>query len=352
MRLLNSIFTFFLLVTLSISPVAAAEFRSAENLQVAERTENLYAAGNDVTIVAPVQKDLVVAGENVTVESEIERGILAAGKTVVLKSNFVGASVRAAGQSILLTGTYNEDVVLAGQNIIITDAIINGDLILAAESLQIEGSNVSGKFIGTYESIKGNLEDQVAGGINVKEMEKREKPSSEETFSLLRLPYEFSMLVALIIGIVFLTNRNRLHARSILLNRYFFIDLGIGFLMLIIPAIIIVVSFFLLLFPILLPAGLIAYLSFFLIAPFVPLYTASLIKNSFRLDTPTLALVLITYVSFLVIRLVPGLRVLEIIPFILFLTTTGYAVRLAVRMLMKYFHTVPASGKTPHHKKA
>lgn len=345
MRILNGILLLLFLLGITIAPVQAAEFRSAENLTIAEQTENLYAAGTDVTIAAPVQKDLVVAGENIVIQSEVERGILAAGKTLSFRSNFVGASVRAVGQTILITGTYNEDVVLAGQTIIIEDAIINGDVILAAQNVQIEGSSVAGSFIGTYETIQGNLDTQVAGTVTVEPMKQSNKPSGEDLRNLFVLPYEFSLLVGLLIITLFLHNRNRLHARSILLNRYFFIDFGIGFLLLIVPAIALILSFFLFLFPLVLPLAGITYLSFLLIAPFIPLYTASLIKNSFRLDTPILVLVVLTYISFLAIRLIPGLSVLQIIPFVLFLTTSGYAVRLFFRMISMYFKGVSASGK-------
>ena len=342
----KAILSVFVCVLLLPSSVSAAQFRSGETLQISDRTENLYAAGSDVIISAPVQKDVVVAGENVTIQSEVERGIIAAGKTVLLKSGFVGATVRVAGETVIITGTYNEDVVVAGKTVIIEDAIINGDLVLAAQDFQIQGSSVSGDFFGGYESLEGDLDEQVAGAVQVKQLDTQKAPDKKEIGKWLMIPYEFSLLVALLIAVVFLHSRNRLHAKGILLNRYFFIDLAIGFLLLVVPGIAILLSFFVFLFPLVLPLGAIAYLGLFLVASLIPVYTASLIKNSFRMDVPVLTLVVISYITFLLIRLIPGLQVLGIIPFVLFLTTAGYSFRLIFRMLS--FYVKPVSKHTHH----
>ncbi|MFW5704093.1 MAG: hypothetical protein ACOCXQ_04595 [Patescibacteria group bacterium] len=313
----------------------AADIISDTNVIVTERTENLYTTGNSILISAPVERDLVAAGRDIFVQESIERNILAAGALVEINSPFVGGSVRVAGGTITLSGTFNEDVVLTGGEVLIENATINGDLLIAAGTVDIQNSTIAGDFLGTYNKRKGDIASQVMGSIKVHEVETDNE--KESTFlSKIHLPWEFSIIVTLIIVSLLLSARNRLDIPSLKLNKQFLIDILIGLGVVIIPAVAALISFFVFLFPLIVPLSLIIYLAIPLVFMILPLYVANTIKHSFYLDLDIRLLVAIIYVTFFLFFNIPGLDIFTVIPMIFFFGALGFLTRMDLRAMHHY----------------
>lgn len=345
--------TAILTVSFFVSPaasVSAAQFLQDEELTVAEATENLYATGNSVKIIAPVKKDAIVAGNNVIIQSEVERSVFAAGNRVTIKSPFVGASVRAAGAEIRLTGTFNEDVILAGGTIVIENAEINGDLVVAAGTVTLRDSTVNGRFMGMYEEITGSsLDDQVVGSIMVQQApttEKKEKSVMER----ISIPWEFSVIVTLVIVSMLLNYRNRLSIPSLRFNGTFVRDIFIGLCFLTFPFLLMLVSFFVFLFPLIVPLAAGAYLMIPVILMVLPIYIANIVRNSFMIEGSIVWMIAISYLILFLINLIPGMAILNLIVFVLFTASIGFLIRVKMQAVSSYLapRTTRIHKKTAH----
>ncbi len=346
-RLSITIILSFIILIGSAVPLSAAQFFRDEELTVAEQTENLYATGNSVRIVAPVMKDAIAAGNNVIIQSEVERSIFAAGNRVTIKSPFVGASVRAAGAEIRLTGTFNEDVILAGGTVVIENAEINGDLVVAAGTVTLRDSTVKGKFMGMYEEITGgSLEEQVAGPITVQQAPKNEK-KEQGILERINLPWEFSVIVTLIIVGMLLQYRNRLAIPSVRFNGTFVRDIFMGLCFLTFPFLLMLVSFFVFLFPLVVPLAIGVYLMIPLVLMVLPIYIANIVRNSFMIEGSVIWMIVVSYLVLFLINLIPGLAVLNLVVFVLFTASIGFLIRVKLQAVSTYL----APRTTRVHKK-
>lgn len=148
--------------------VWAAEFKSSQNgpvsLGAEEQSNNLYIAGQMVSIDGNISKDLVAAGSSVAINGNIENSILALGSTVSVKGN-VGDNLRVAGSDVTVSGNVGGDALIAGSNVIVSNStIINGDLLAAAETLTIAG-DIHGNVTGTGSSV--TITGKVNGNVNL-----------------------------------------------------------------------------------------------------------------------------------------------------------------------------------------
>ncbi len=92
--------------------------------------DDLYLAGDKVTIAQPIEGDLAVAGGDVTVTGAVTGDIAAAGGNVNILGS-VGDDVRAAGGTVRITGAIAGDVIVAGGTIIVdATTTIGGDLVI------------------------------------------------------------------------------------------------------------------------------------------------------------------------------------------------------------------------------
>ena len=84
-----------------------------ESVIVREATDDLYAAGGEVEVLAPVNGDAVLAGGTVSVSGEVRDDLIAAGGNVNLTGS-VGDDARLAGGSVDVTGSVAGHAVMAG----------------------------------------------------------------------------------------------------------------------------------------------------------------------------------------------------------------------------------------------
>lgn len=350
-RLSITIILLFIMLVASAAPLSAAQFFHDEELTVAEETENLYATGNSVRIIAPVMKDAIAAGNTVIVQSEVERNIVAAGNRVTIKSPFVGASVRAVGAEIRLTGTINEDVILAGRTVVIENAEINGDLVVVASTFTLRDSKIDGKFMGMYEKITGgSLENQVAGPITAKQAPHNEK-KGQGILKRVNLPWEISVIVTLIVVSMLLQYRNRLAIPSVRFNGVFVRDIFVGLCFLTVPFLLMLVSFFVFLFPLVVPLAIGVYLMIPLVLMVLPIYIANIVRNSFLIEGSIVWMIVASYLVLFLINLIPGLKVLNLVVFVLFTASIGFLIRVKMQAVSTYLAPrTTRTHKKPAHK--
>lgn len=132
-------------LTSTVTNVNAAEFRvpTGENdsiiISETETPKNLYTAGGNITVNAPVTGDLTIAGGQVMVTGDVADSLLAAGGTVSVRGD-IGRTARVTGGDVTISGTVGGDLLIAGGSVIITsDAVINGDLLIAGGQVTLDG---------------------------------------------------------------------------------------------------------------------------------------------------------------------------------------------------------------------
>jgi cytoskeletal protein CcmA (bactofilin family) len=120
-----------------------------------------------------IDDDLYLAGETVTIDGTVKGDAVLAGKQVTVNGNVEGDLI-AAGQVITLNGTVRDDVRIAGQVLILDNkARVGDDLIAAGASLENKaGSTVGGNlnFIGAQALLAGTVKQNVQGGMNSLEL--------------------------------------------------------------------------------------------------------------------------------------------------------------------------------------
>ena len=119
---------------------SAADLRTADQLSIAanERiSENLYAAGGNITTAATITGDLLVAGGTVLVNGVVSDDLLALGGSVTVLGN-VGDDLRAAGGNITISGRVGGDAIVGGGQVNISGGGIGGDILAGAGTLTID----------------------------------------------------------------------------------------------------------------------------------------------------------------------------------------------------------------------
>lgn len=102
--------------------------------------DDLYAAGETVTITGTVEGDVVAAGSDVTVAGRVTGSVWAAGSTVRVTGR-VDGSVRAAGSDVTVTGNVGRDVLFLGSDAdIARSSRVAGDVLGYAGQVTIAGS--------------------------------------------------------------------------------------------------------------------------------------------------------------------------------------------------------------------
>jgi cytoskeletal protein CcmA (bactofilin family) len=144
-----------LLGFVAATPARAADARGGNQVVIGREeviNDDLYVAGNTVTIDGAVKGDLVAVASQITINGKVEGDVLAAGQGIVINGQ-VGDDVRAAGQAILIG----------------PGARIAGDLAVAGMSLENQaGSNVEGDaLVGAYQALlSGTIGKNVRGGMS------------------------------------------------------------------------------------------------------------------------------------------------------------------------------------------
>jgi len=137
--------------------------RVAESGVVQEATDDLYAAGGEVEVRAPVNGDAVLAGGTVSVSGDVRDDLIAAGGDVSF-SGKVGDDARLAGGSVNVTGAVAGHAVMAGSEIRVGTGSSIGEWAWLAGGHVIMAGTVGGELkvaAGTVElrgQVNGNAE--------------------------------------------------------------------------------------------------------------------------------------------------------------------------------------------------
>ena len=143
--------------------------------------DDLYVAGREVELLAPVSGDAVAAGGSVIIVGDISEDVIAAGRRVTV-SGAVGDDARLAGRSVTLAGSVAGHAVVAGRRVhidedsqiagwaiirgtrVVIDGQVGDDLSVSATVIQLNGqvdgnADLTARFIriGDDAIIKGDL---------------------------------------------------------------------------------------------------------------------------------------------------------------------------------------------------
>jgi len=153
------------LLTAAIAPGYATEFRSGDSVSVEPGEvidDDLFIAGNSVTIAGTVTGDILAAGQAVRITGPVGGSVMAAGQDVRVTGDVVG-SVRVAGQTVTLGGDVGRNAAAAGQTLLIAEtARIQRDLHAAGNIFDLDG--VVGRNVGMAASA-GTVRGQVGGEL-------------------------------------------------------------------------------------------------------------------------------------------------------------------------------------------
>jgi cytoskeletal protein CcmA (bactofilin family) len=102
-------------------------------------TEDVYAAGGVVDVLATVEGDVVVAGGRVVIGETVSGDVMAAGGSVEVHAA-VADDVRLAGGDVRLRGTVADDVMAAGGNVsLLPDSRVGGRAWLSGGRIKVAG---------------------------------------------------------------------------------------------------------------------------------------------------------------------------------------------------------------------
>jgi len=139
----------------AVTPARAADTRGGDQVVIGRDeviNDDLYVAGNTVTIDGTIKGDMVAVASQITINGTVEGDLLAAGQGIVINGR-VGDDVRAAGQAIMIG----------------PGARIAGDLAAAGLSLENQAaSSVEGDvLVGAYQALlAGTIGKNVQGGLS------------------------------------------------------------------------------------------------------------------------------------------------------------------------------------------
>ncbi|MBT8267781.1 MAG: hypothetical protein KJN59_01055 [Bacteroidia bacterium] len=153
--------------------------------------DDIYLAGEDIRVNAPVQGDLVIAGGTLMVKDSIIGDFTGAGRELTL-DGFIMDDVRAAGGRITIDSEIGDDLVVFGGEVVITEnAKINGKLICYAGDISLNGEVIEDiKVHGREVTINGTVRgastltgDEIVIGSNAKFYKDVEYWSSDENIN-------------------------------------------------------------------------------------------------------------------------------------------------------------------------
>jgi cytoskeletal protein CcmA (bactofilin family) len=160
-----------LVLALGQPPAAlAAETRGGNDITVGPSEtidDDLYAFGQNVTILGTVTGSVIAGGNTVAVSGEVGGDLMAAGSTVIVDGPVHG-SVRAAGQSVQVRDGIDGDLLAAGNSVsVLGDGRIGRDLLGAATTLTIAGPvgrdvHASGDQVRISSSVGGEVDSNAS----------------------------------------------------------------------------------------------------------------------------------------------------------------------------------------------
>jgi hypothetical protein len=112
-----------------------------------ETHHNLYVAGGNVSVNSPTTGDLYAAGGAVSIDGTVEQDVVAAGGNVSI-SEPVNGDVRVGGGQVTINAPVKGDVLVGGGTVVLTDkASIGGELRASGGSVTVNGPVAGGAFL-------------------------------------------------------------------------------------------------------------------------------------------------------------------------------------------------------------
>jgi hypothetical protein len=340
LRIINSFFVIGLILVSIFLGVNtyAAQFESGESLKITNPADNLNVVASQVDITSETKRDLVVAGGTLTLKGRVERSLMAAGGNITIISPEIGATARIAGGSVSISESkFNEDLFIAAGNISLDNVIIEGDLVVGAGKISIRNSIIKGNLYGGYETLEGDLSKQVLGQV-LATQEQKEVKADPTIWSNISPAWEINVLTFLILLIFILYRSDKLKT-EINFNGDLAWDFLIGLIVLVLPAIALILSAFVYIFPITAIIVLVLYFCTVLAVIYTPIYLANLVKNTFKVNLELHWLIIIGYISLVLLNLLRFyIPILGFISFVFWLTNLGYLAKKIYKHILKVLH--------------
>ncbi|VVB54442.1 Uncharacterised protein [uncultured archaeon] len=173
--LLKILIILFISVIIFPSITSASEFRSGDKLVIMKDevvNDDLYFAGNSITVDGIINGDLIAAGSEIRVTGTINGGIIAAGGSIIVTGK-VTNDIKAAGGVVRIGGDVGDNVLVFTGNLVLEkNARIARDLTLGAETATIDGT-VNGNINGGASNMemngatKGNVTVRIGNNIKL-----------------------------------------------------------------------------------------------------------------------------------------------------------------------------------------
>ncbi len=133
---------FVVAASFAVPTVRAAYFGTGRNVTLdapAVVDQNVYAAGTDVSVSAPVTGDVFAAGDVVYISSRVTGDIMALGSTVMIQGA-EAQDVRVAAANLTVGGAFSGELLAAGASVTVTPGTtIAKDSYIAASDLSFDG---------------------------------------------------------------------------------------------------------------------------------------------------------------------------------------------------------------------
>ncbi len=151
----------------------AAEFQfDNKNITVEqnETPKNLYIAGKEIQIKAPVKDDLVIFGTDITIDNAVENSLFGAGSSIKINKS-VGDNVRVIASDLSIDSSIQGDLMAVGSTVELSkNSSVDGDVVVKAAN-----TNLNGKINGSVKIYGGDvvISGQITGDVfahNVKSL--------------------------------------------------------------------------------------------------------------------------------------------------------------------------------------
>jgi len=144
-----------LLLFAAVQPGLALTARSSESIVISADEvldEDLYLAGNRISVEGTVKGNLYTAGQTVDVSGSVRGNVVIFAQKAVV-SGRVGEGVKAFCETVTVTGAVGGDVIAAGNTVSLESALrLDGDAIVAARKWAVEGP-VMGEILGAGRTV-------------------------------------------------------------------------------------------------------------------------------------------------------------------------------------------------------
>jgi len=150
-----------LLLTASFLPtsVSASTFANARTLVISESpVDNVYLAGTDITVAAPLPFDVIAAGGTVSIAAAVAGDVMLAGGTIAI-DRAVAGDVRAVGGQVIVTAPVTGDLSLAGG--VVTASSTAKDTRIIGGTVRVNGSGGKAVIYGADVFLSGSFNGDV-----------------------------------------------------------------------------------------------------------------------------------------------------------------------------------------------